>query len=132
MAKEMRGFFIFLLVLVMMFNNFIANAQKNNKPTICILGGTPSSTKILDEIPLDLKDKYNFISLNRPGYGNTENFDWGKEDLFKLAKKAGLNKNDFAVIGISGGGLLAILLAHEFKTKHCGVISGMVDRKSVV
>jgi pimeloyl-ACP methyl ester carboxylesterase len=96
------------------------------KPTVCILGGTPSSAKIIDEIPDDLKSRYNFISFNRPGYGGTVNEAWDENKLFELAAQAGLKKNDFAVIGVSGGGPLAILIAKKFNLQHCGVISGMV------
>jgi len=101
----------------------------SNKPTICILGGTPSSAKIIDEIPDELKAKYNFISFNRPGFGGTPNEAWDEKRLFELASAAGLKKNDFAVIGVSGGGPLAILIANKFHVKHCGVISGMVPAK---
>ncbi len=104
-------------------------AAAQNKQTICILGGTPSSAKIIDEIPADLKAKYNFISFNRPGYGGTPNEAWDEKRLFELASHTGLKKNDFAVIGVSGGGPLAILIAKEFNLKHCGVISGMVTAK---
>lgn len=96
------------------------------KPTICVLGGTPSTTEILELVPDSIKNKYNFISFNRPGYGGTENSKVTKEKLVKLAREAGLKENDFGIIGISGGAPLAILLASEFKLKHCGVISGMV------
>lgn len=108
-----------------------STAQKRTvvKPNICILGGTPSSAKIIEEIPDDLKAKYNFISFSRPGFDDTPNESWDEKRLFELAKKAGLKKNDFAVVGISGGGPLAILIAEEFDLQHCGVISGMVPAK---
>lgn len=117
--------------IILLFTIFISDVQvtAQSKQTICIIGGTPSSAKIIDEIPEDLKAKYNFISFNRPGFGGTPNEAWGKNRLFELASQAGLKKNDFAVVGISGGGPLAILIAKKFHLKHCGVISGMVTAK---
>ncbi|MEO7977999.1 alpha/beta hydrolase [Flavobacterium sp.] len=114
------------IVLLLSFFSVLAQTKKYSKPTICLLGGTPSSSKIIDEIPDDLKAKYNFISFNRPGFGNTPNEVWDENRLFELASEAGLKKNDFGVIGVSGGGPLAILIARKFNLKHCGVISGMV------
>ncbi|PRY52771.1 pimeloyl-ACP methyl ester carboxylesterase [Arcticibacter pallidicorallinus] len=111
------------------FLNAFSQVSPDIKPTICLLGGTPSSAKIVDEIPEDLKAKYNFISFNRPGFGDTPNKTWNEEDLFDLASKAGLKSGDFGVIGVSGGGPLAILIAQRFKLKYCGVISGMVPSK---
>lgn len=119
----------YLIFLLFSFFSAFSQSKLPVKPTICILGGTPSSTKIIEEIPIELKAKYNFISFNRPGFGNTLNEVWNENRLFELAKEAGLKKNDFAVIGVSGGGPLAILLARKFKLKHCGVISGMVPGK---
>lgn len=120
-----------LFIIVLLANFFLTYGQEatNVKKTICILGGTPSSAKIINEIPEDLKERFHFISLNRPGYGGTANETWNKKRLFELASKAGLKKNDFAVIGVSGGGPLAILIAKEFGLKYCGVISGMVPAK---
>lgn len=117
-----------IVVLSLTLGFLVSSAQsaQKNKPVICILGGTPSSAKILDEIPDDLKSDYHFISFNRPGFGGTPNEAWDKHRLFELATQAGLQKNDFAVIGVSGGGPLAILLANHFNLQHCGVISGMV------
>ena len=44
-----------------------------NKPTICILGGTPSTADIVEQLSKELKEKYNIISFNRPGFrGNTK------------------------------------------------------------
>src|SRR5687768_8341412 len=115
-----------LIILLLCFSCVISQQAGQGKSTICIIGGTPSSDKILDAIPDDLKNKYNFISFNRPGYGGTANEVWDENRLFELAAQAGLKKNDFAVIGVSGGGLLAILIAKKFHLQHCGVISGMV------
>ncbi|MEO6852286.1 MAG: alpha/beta hydrolase, partial [Mucilaginibacter sp.] len=117
-----------VILLLGVFSGF-AQTMPHPKRTICILGGTPSSSKIIEEIPEDLKAKYNFITFNRPGFGGTPNESWDKKRLFELASQAGLKKNDFAVIGVSGGGPLAILIAREFHLKHCGVISGMVPAK---
>ena len=114
------------IILLLCFYCAMGQQAGESKPTICILGGTPSSAKIIDEIPDDLKAKYKFISFNRPGYGGTPNEAWDEKRLFELAAQAGLKKNDFAVIGVSGGGPLAILLAKEFHLQHCGIISGMV------
>lgn len=111
------------------FSGIYAQETEIVKPTICILGGTPSSAKIISEIPYGLKAMYNFISFNRPGFGGTPNEAWDKESLFKLASEAGLKKGDFGIIGISGGGPLAILIAEKFNIKHCGVISGMVPAR---
>ena len=126
----MLNLFKSVFTLVVLLSGLSCIAQHTQKkPTICLLGGTPSSAKILDEIPDDLKDKYNFISFNRPGFGDTDNAVLTSNLLFDLARKAGLKQGDFAVIGISGGGPLAILLANKFKLKHCGVVSGMVPAK---
>lgn len=102
--------------------------QANQKPTICILGGIPSTKDILKVVPDSIKNSYNFISFDRPGFGGTENSPLTKEQLIDLAKKAGIEQNDFGIIGISAGAPMAILLASEFKLKHCGVIGGMVTR----
>ena len=115
-----------LIILLLCFSCAISQQARKAKPTVCILGGTPSSDKIIDEIPDDLKVRYNFISFNRPGYGGTANEAWDDNRLFELAAQAGLEKNDFAIIGVSGGGPLAILIAKKFHLQHCGVISGMV------
>ena len=104
--------------------------QTEKKPTICIIGGTPSTENIVDQIPGELKKYYNFISFNRPGFGGTPNSIMTKDKLFSLAKEAGLKKNDFGIIGISGGGPLSILIADEFKIVHCGIISGMVSKEA--
>jgi pimeloyl-ACP methyl ester carboxylesterase len=101
-----------------------------NKPTVCILGGTPSTKEILNLIPDSIKTQYNLISFNRPGFGGLENEKLTDEMLFKLAKDAGLKNNDFGIIGVSGGAPLSILIASKFKLKHCGVISGMVPKEA--
>jgi pimeloyl-ACP methyl ester carboxylesterase len=121
--------YLFIMILLVTFSDCISQATTNPKPTICILGGTPSSAKILDEIPADLKERYNFISFNRPGFGGTPNEVWDEKRLFEIALQVGLKENDFAVIGVSGGGPLAILLASHFRLQHCGIISGMVPAK---
>lgn len=106
-------------------------AQTNStKPTICVLGGLPSTVKILEQIPDSLKSKYHFISFNRPGFGGSENQKLSNEKLIELAKEAGLQQNDFGIIGLSAGAPMALLLAEEFNLKHCGVISGMVTGES--
>jgi pimeloyl-ACP methyl ester carboxylesterase len=120
---------LFTIILLLSIFSCIGQSARASKPTVCILGGTPSSSKIINEIPDDLKAKYNFISFNRPGYGGTPNETWDEKRLYELASEAGLKKNDFAVIGVSGGGPLAILVAKKFHLKHCGVISGMVPAK---
>lgn len=122
----MKKWFV-VIILVALHTSIFA---QSNKPTICIIGGTPSTKKILSVLPDSLKANYNFISFNRPGYGGTQNQVMSDELLFKLAQNAGLHENDYGVIGISGGGPLAILLASKFKLKHCGVISGMVSKKA--
>jgi len=127
MIKIARCFSSIILLLTIFIG--VNQLAAQSKLTICIIGGTPSSAKIIDEIPEDLKAKYNFISFNRPGYGGTPNEAWDKNRLFELAAKSGLKENDFAVIGISGGGPLAILIANKFHLKHCGIISGMVTAK---
>lgn len=124
MTKTIK--FFSSIILLFSFFSTVAQTKEYSKPTICLLGGTPSSSKIIDEIPDDLKAQYNFISFNRPGFGDTTNEVWDEKRLFELAAQAGLKKNDFGVIGVSGGGPLAILIARKFNLKHCGVISGMV------
>ena len=106
----------------------ILNKNSNIKPTICIVGGTPSTKDVLKYIPDSLKAKYNFISFNRPGFGGSEFKKTDEAVLYKLAENAGLKKNDYAIIGTSGGGPIAMLLASKFELKHCGVISGMVSK----
>ncbi|WP_157804977.1 alpha/beta fold hydrolase [Confluentibacter lentus] len=124
--------FIYLCVICLMLVNVSCKTTpkktSNVKPTICIIGGTPSTTDILTFIPDSLKAKYNFISFNRPGFGGTEYTETNATLLYELAENAGLKTHDYAVIGISGGGPLAMLLASKFKLKYCGVISGMVSK----
>lgn len=125
------------IVIIILLGNLLVlsgKAIKRNtiekKPTICIIGGTPSTKDIINEIPQEIKGKYNIISFNRPGFGGTPNSAMNKQKLFKLTKKAGLKENDFGIIGISGGGPLAILIGSEFNLSHCGVISGMVSKEA--
>ena len=99
-------------------------------PTICILGGTPSTKEIVNLIPDSIKADYNFISFNRPGFGGSPNEELTEEMLYQLAKDAGLKENDYGIIGISGGASLAILIASKFNLKHCGIISGMVPKEA--
>lgn len=121
-----------LIFIVLMFAFFSCknSGQQNltdEKRTILILGGTPSTTDILTQIPDSIKKLYHVISFNRPGFGGTEVSEMSKEKLYQLAKEAGLKENDYGVIGISGGAPLSVLLADEFKIKNCGIISGMVS-----
>lgn len=125
-SSRLKLFFTSLLLVVISSCNS-GTEQTAEKPTLCILGGTPSTVAILNVIPDSIKDRYNVISFNRPGFGGTENRKMTKELLYELARKAGLHENDFGIIGISGGGPLAISLASMFKLKHCGIISGMVS-----
>ncbi|WP_100615674.1 alpha/beta fold hydrolase [Confluentibacter citreus] len=124
--------FIYLAIIGLIFINVSCKTNtketSNIKPTICIVGGTPSTTDILNFIPDSLKEKYNFISFNRPGFGGTEYTETNEALLYELAKNAGLKEHDYAIIGTSGGGPIAMLLASKFKLKHCGVISGMVSK----
>lgn len=120
----------FLFLIIVSCKNNKKEITDNTKPTICIVGGTPSTTDILNFIPDSLKTKYNFISFNRPGFGGSEYKETDEAVLYELAKEAGLKDQDYAVIGISGGGPIAMLLASKFRLKHCGVISGMVAKDS--
>lgn len=120
-------FFTFCLILVL---QGCTGLFHTNKPTVCILGGTPSTKEILNLIPDSIKSHYNLISFNRPGFGGSENEKLSEEVLYKLAKDAGLKKNDFGIIGVSGGAPLSILIASKFKLKHCGIISGMVPKEA--
>jgi pimeloyl-ACP methyl ester carboxylesterase len=104
--------------------------NQQNRPTICILGGTPSTIEILNLIPDSIKSYYNLISFNRPGFGGSKSEKLSEDILYKLTKDAGLEKNDFGIIGISGGAPLSILIASKFKLKHCGIISGMVSKEA--
>lgn len=124
---------IIILLSVFLFSCDQKNktdSLKNEKPTICILGGTPSTKEVLDFVPDSLKIKYEFISFNRPGYGGTNNSRLSKEKIIDLVRNAGLTDNDFGIIGISGGAPLAILIASELNLKHCGVICGMVTNEA--
>lgn len=121
---------IFCLVFIFSGCKHFPSKQEPDKPTICILGGTPSTKDILNLIPDSIKSGYNFISFNRPGFGGSRNEKLTKTMLYELAKDAGLKKNDFGIIGISGGAPLSILIASEFNLKHCGIISGMVSREA--
>src|SRR5690606_17675735 len=118
----------FLFLIIVSCKNNKKEITDNTKPTICIVGGTPSTTDILNFIPDSLKTRYNFISFNRPGFGGSEYMETDESVLYELAKEAGLKDQDYAVIGISGGGPIAMLLASKFRLKHCGVISGMVAK----
>jgi hypothetical protein len=67
-----------LLYLICLASSFISCVLVNTKnskqkSTLCILGGTPSTTQILNLIPDSIKSVYNFISFNRPGFGGSEN-----------------------------------------------------------
>ncbi len=124
-----------LIILLFVSSVVFLSAENLNKtkpieekPTLCIIGGTPSSDNIVNQISDEIKAKYNIISFNRPGFGGTPNSVMSKQKLFALAKKAGLKKKSFGIIGISGGGPLAILIADEFNISHCGIISGMVSK----
>lgn len=119
-----------LVFTILVCNHFSFSQEKTYKPTICILGGTPSTKDIINLIPDSIKSDYNFISFNRPGFGGSKNEKLTKTMLFELAKEAGLKKNDFGIIGISGGAPLSILIASEFNLKHCGIISGMVSKEA--
>jgi pimeloyl-ACP methyl ester carboxylesterase len=129
MRQTIRNFGIINCLLIIFFISSCRQSIAQTKPTVCILGGTPSTVSILNDIPDSLKTRYNFISFNRPGYGGTKNAQLNEEILFDLAKKAGLKENDYGIIGISGGGPLALLIASKFKLKHCGIVSGMVSKK---
>ena len=126
MSKRLFLYYLFALVLCVSCKE--NNSENSEKPTICIVGGTPSTTDILNLIPDSLKTNYHFISFNRPGFGGSHYEEITESLLYKLAEDAGLNENDFGVIGISGGAPIAMLLASKFKLKHCGVISGMVSK----
>jgi len=116
---------LYLLTFLLVENNSL-----KPRPTICIIGGTPSTKEILNHISASIKSNYNFISFNRPGFGGSKNEKLSEDMLYKLAKDAGLKTNDFGIIGISGGAPLSILIASKFKLKHCGVISGMVSKEA--
>ncbi len=120
---------IFGLLLSTSCKDKTTKTHVEKKPVICILGGTPSTKEVVGMIPDALRKKYRFISFNRPGFGGSANEIVTKEKIYQLAKEAGLDENDFGVIGISGGASMAILLASEFKLKHCGIISGMVPKE---
>lgn len=130
----MARYFIYvaLISLICINRSCKTNSKEtsNVKPTICIVGGTPSTIDVLNFIQDSLKAKYNFISFNRPGFGKSEYKETNEALLYELAAKAGLREQDFAVIGISGGGPIAMLLASKFKLKHCGVINGMVSKEA--
>lgn len=128
--KKKNLLFMVCLLLALLGCTGLFRPNQPSKPTICILGGTPSTKEILNLIPDSIKSNYNLISFNRPGFGGSENEKLTKEKLYKLAKDAGLKKNDFGIIGISGGAPLSILIASEFKLKHCGIISGMVSKEA--
>jgi pimeloyl-ACP methyl ester carboxylesterase len=124
------SFLFLLLVFVFTACNNPKQQKTVDKPTILILGGTPSTAGILDQIPDSVKNSYNIISFNRPGFGGTELSEMSKENLVQLAADAGLKENDFGVIGISGGAPFAIILADAFNLQHCGIISGMVSSEA--
>ncbi|MGB8320710.1 MAG: hypothetical protein WCE54_21440 [Ignavibacteriaceae bacterium] len=130
----MKKIFVILsfsfLVLLLSGESIIKTNIIENKLTICILGGTPSTAHIVNQLPHEILERYNIISFNRPGFGGTPNSVMNKQRLFALAKKAGLKENDFGIIGISGGGPLAILIADKFNLSHCGIISGMVSEEA--
>lgn len=93
---------LFLIIVSCKTNT--KEATNNIKSTICIVGGTPSTTDILNFIPDSLKSRYNFISFNRPGFGGSEYKETDESVLYELAKEAGLKEQDYGIIGISGGG----------------------------
>jgi pimeloyl-ACP methyl ester carboxylesterase len=122
--------FLSLIILILAFFSSSCEQKATEKPTILLLGGTPSTKDILNQLPDSLKKAYHFISFNRPGFGGTEDAPFSKEKLVQLAEQAGFKENDYGIIGISGGAPIAILLADAFKVKHCGIISGMVSNEA--
>lgn len=132
MARFFRFTYLALLGFILINTSCKTNSKEtfHVKPTICIVGGTPSTSDILNFIPDSLKAKYNFISFNRPGFGGSEYKKTDESVLCELAQEAGLKDHDYAVIGVSGGGPMAMLLASKFNLKHCGVISGMVSKEA--
>ena len=85
---RMRFFYSAIFLASLFGNYFYCHAQKPVvKPTVCILGGTPSSAKIVDEIPDELKTRYNFVSFNRPGFGGSSNGVLNKKKLFEMFEK---------------------------------------------
>lgn len=131
--KSNTNLLLFLLSFLMSVHVYCQTSEtkKNSKKqTILVLGGTPSNVDILNDLPDSLKSTYTIISFNRPGFGGSDVSKVTRNKLISLAKKAGLKKNDFGIIGISGGAPLAILLADAFEIKHCGIISGMVSEKA--
>lgn len=127
MTSKIFVFFLLLFIVALPACNNSKQQGSVEKPTIMILGGTPSTRDILGQIPDSIKELYNLISFNRPGFGGTELSAMSEEKLIELAKDAGLKENDFGIIGISGGAPFAILLGDAYKIKHCGIISGMVS-----
>lgn len=127
----MRTLLLFILGITSWITfSGLSPADPNAKPTLCILGGTPSTKDIVHLIPDSIRSRYNVISFNRPGFGGSENGMLSIEKLVELAKAAGLKKSDYGIIGVSGGGPMAVLLADKLKLKHCGVISGMVSKEA--
>jgi pimeloyl-ACP methyl ester carboxylesterase len=110
---------------------FPCNAQnKDHMPTICILGGTPSTKHIIQLVPDSLRARYRIISFDRPGFGTNENTSLDTQSLEELAQEAGVRRGDFGIIGISGGAPLALYLASKYQMDHCGIINGMVAKES--
>lgn len=126
-----NSLFISIMVFFLSLNmGFSQHKVSDQKPVLFLLGGTPSTKEIIKMVPDSLKGWFEFVSFNRPGFGGTDLSKMSKKKLYHLAKKAGLKKNGFGIIGISGGAPLSILLAEKFQLKHCGVISGMVSNEA--
>lgn len=53
-------------------NMFYREAGNNNKPTILLLGGFPSSSISFRNLIEDLKNDYHLIAPDYPGFGNSE------------------------------------------------------------
>lgn len=124
----MNKYIIFVLYILIVSCQTKRQNQIDIKPTILILGGTPSTSNIVTYLPDSLKSKYRFISFSRPGFGGTQTKELNRKMLISLAHESGLQQGDYGVIGISGGAMMAITLAKEFKLKNCGIIGGMVTK----
>ena len=131
LLQKLTRLFCFFCLTTTFFSCVLINSKRYKpKPTLCILGGTPSTTQVLSLIPDSIKSAYKVICFNRPGFGGSENTKISEDILYALVRKAGLKNNDFGIIGISGGAPLAILIASKFHLKHCGIISGMVSKQA--
>ncbi|RTY95311.1 alpha/beta fold hydrolase [Flavobacterium sp. GT3R68] len=106
-----------------------------NKPTLVFIHGSPGSWDAYKNYLIDtlLLQKYRMISIDRPGFGNSE---FGEAQDLKTQSRLLVgflktidNKQSIALVGHSMGGPLIVKMATEepSKYKHLIILAGSID-----